>query len=120
MGGCEAMLAMTDTVRPAASTPQASRWRGRSGRFYTLAPQVFDRFALDSGKLYLVAKGSLVLWVGTLDDVVHDQVSRARFRLATDCADRVFALAAPADAVTRMTLVWDLEGSEPVGGLSAA
>ena len=44
----------------------------------------------------------------------------ASFRLALDCADRVFHVEGTSDEVERMTVVWDLEGAEPVAGLHAA
>jgi len=52
--------------------------------------------------------------------VIHDTASRARFRLALAAADRAFAVDAGEDELSRMTVVWDLEGAEPVTGLSAA
>lgn len=102
-----------------AAFPRGVHWQGKSGRAYALVAERFESFALVPGNLYVVASGSLVLWVGSADDVVNDQQSRARFRLAMDCADRVFRLAAPADEVARMTVIWDLEGAEPAA-LSAA
>lgn len=95
-------------------------WRGRSGRLYALSPERLDDFALRANELFLVARGSLVLWAGSAGDVIHDSQSRARFRLALDCADRVFHVDAGDDEVERMTVVWDLEGAEPVAGLNAA
>jgi len=95
-------------------------WRGRSGRLYALSPERLDAFALRNNDLFLVALGQLVLWAGSADDVIHDAQSRARFRLALDCADRVFHVDAGGDEIERMTAIWDLEGAEPVAGLSAA
>jgi len=104
---------------PLAAAP-TMRWRGRSGRQYTLRAARLDDFALRNNALYLVARGSLVLWAGSSDDVIHDANSRARFRLAIDCADRVFEVEAGADQVERMTAVWDLEGAEPLPEQAAA
>jgi hypothetical protein len=95
-------------------------WRGRSGRFYALEPLALDAFTFRGDELYLVALGHHVLWAGAASDLVEDAVSRARFRLAMDCADRAFRVEASPDAVERLTVVWDLEGAEPVLGLSAA
>jgi hypothetical protein len=95
-------------------------WRGRSGRFYALTPERLDAFGLANGGLYLLALGGNVLWVGTAQDVINDAQSRSRFRLALETADRAFTVEADADDLARMTLVWDLEGAEPVSGLSAA
>lgn len=95
-------------------------WRGRSGRFYPLVPLRLESFNLREGELYLVALGSHVLWAGSAHDVVHDSASRARFRLALDCADRAFLVGSSPDEVERLTTIWDLEGAEPVNGVVAA
>lgn len=102
----------------AASRPV--NWRGRSGRFYALSPVALDRFTFRGDELYLIALGHGVLWAGSAADVVDDPISRARFRLAMDCADRAFHVESAGGEVERMTIVWDLEGAEPVLGLSAA
>lgn len=95
-------------------------WRGRSGRFYALTAERLDDFALRNDELYLITLGRHVLWAGSSSDVVNDPSSRARFRLALDCADRVFHVQSSGDDIERMTIVWDLEGAEPALGLSAA
>jgi hypothetical protein len=114
------MVPSPERHSPPALAPQPLRWRGRSGRLYTLRPARLDDFALRNSELYLVARGSLVLWAGSSDDVINDADSRARFRLALDCADRVFEVEAGADHVERMTAVWDLEGAEPLPDHAAA
>ena len=73
-------------------------WRGRSGRYYALAPRRLEDFCFSGDELFLIALGPMVLWVGAAADLVADPVSRARFRLAMDCADRVFQVDARADA----------------------
>ncbi|MGN6490175.1 MAG: hypothetical protein ACTHLT_20440 [Devosia sp.] len=95
-------------------------WRGRSGRFYALAPERLDAFSFAGDELHLIALGPMVLWVGAAADLVSDPVSRARFRLAMDCADRVFQVETSPDEVERLTVIWDLEAAEPAIGLSAA
>lgn len=105
------------------SQPLYSRpvnWRGRSGRYYALSPERLEDFSLRGNELYLVARGSLVLWAGSSADVIADPQSRSRFRLALTCADRAFHVEAGDDDVERMTIVWDLEGATPVSGLNAA
>lgn len=95
-------------------------WRGRSGRYYALSPERLEDFMLRGTELYLIARGTLVLWAGSSTDVIADPQSRARFRLALAAADRVFHVEAPEDDIERMTIIWDLEGATPVTGLSAA
>jgi hypothetical protein len=95
-------------------------WHGRSGHAYMLRPVPLDGFALENDDLYLIARGSLVLWAGSSEDVINDAQSRARFRLALDCADRAFHVEVGSDQVERMTVIWDLEGAEPQPGQVAA
>ena len=102
------------------ATAHPVNWRGRSGRFYALEPLRLEDFSFRADELYLIALGPHVLWAGGASDLVEDAMSRARFRLAMDCADRVFHVETSADAIERLTVVWDLEGAEPVLGLSAA
>ncbi|HQZ12681.1 MAG TPA: hypothetical protein PK286_07310 [Devosia sp.] len=105
------------------SQPNVSRmvnWRGRSGRFYALSPVRLADFSLEDNELYLIARGSFVLWAGSGSDVISDPQSRSRFRLALAAADRVFHVDSGASDVERMTTVWDLEAATPVTELSAA
>ena len=95
-------------------------WIGRSGRAYELVGESLDRFAMTEADLYLIAKGGHTLWVGSTADLVDDALSRSRFRLALDCADRVFRLASSGAGSERLNMIWDLEGAEPVQVLSAA
>ncbi len=99
---------------------RAEHWQGRSGRSYHLVGEDLERFALADDALHLIAKGRLVLWVGSQTDLISDPASRARFRLAMDCADRVYRLDDAGTDGERLALVWDLEGAEPLAALSAA
>ena len=114
------MAYVANSRSPAAMPSRQVNWRGRSGRFYALSPERLDSFVLATDGLYMLARGTLPLWVGTAHDVIHDAASRSRFRLALAAADRAFAVDAENDELSRMTVVWDLEGAEPVTGLSAA
>jgi len=114
------MAASTDSIALMSTATRRVNWRGRSGRAYQLVGESLERFALEEHELYLIAKGHLVLWVGSSGDLVADATSRSRFRLALDCADRVFRVETPADELARITTVWDLEGAEPINARSAA
>jgi hypothetical protein len=114
------MLPVLDKRLSQPSFSRPVNWRGRSGRFYALSPERLDDFSLKDDELYLIARGSFVLWAGSSTDVISDPQSRSRFRLALATADRVFHVDSGADDVERMTIVWDLEGAIPVSGLSAA
>lgn len=96
-----------------------SNWQGRSGQSYGMISENLDHFAFGDADLFLLAKGNHVLWVGSSDELVADPMSRTRFRLALDCADRVFRVIADATA-QRMATIWDLEGGEPLQGAQAA
>lgn len=105
-------------LQPSAAPPVT--WRGRSGHIYALTPERLEDFRFVGDELYLIALGPHVMWAGSAGDVVHDAVSRARLRLALDCADRVFHVETGGDEVERMTVVWDLEDATPLLNLSAA
>ncbi|WDR04617.1 hypothetical protein PSQ90_09770 [Devosia rhodophyticola] len=113
-----ASLGKTTTLGP--NQQRSVNWFGRSGRAYGLVSESLEQFRLAERELYLIAKGSLVLWVGSVAELVVDPMSRTRFKLALDCADRAFRLATPRDDVERMTTIWDLEGAEPETRRSAA
>lgn len=102
------------------SLPRTANWFGRSGRPYGMVYEPVDRFRLREGELYLIAKGSLVLWVGTAGELVTDPMSRSRFRLALTCADRAYRLIAASTDLERASVIWDLEGAEPEGTRRAA
>lgn len=114
------MTALAERRILALSPPRQVNWRGRSGRFYALTSERLETFVLSTEGLYMLARGTLPMWVGSAHDVIHDSASRARFRLALATADRAFLVATDADELSRATTVWDLEGAEPVTGLSAA
>src|SRR3569833_1828957 len=110
------MAYVANSRSPAAMPPRLVNSRGRSGRCYALTPERLDSFVLSTDGLYMLARGTLPLWVGTAHDVIHDAQSRARFRLALAAADRAFAVAAEKDNLSRITTVWDLEGTKPETG----
>lgn len=114
------LMASLAERRTGAAPVRQVNWRGRSGRFYALMPERLDSFAFDTTSLYLLARGGVPLWVGSAHDVIHDAQSRSRLRLALEAADRVFTVAGGDDELARATVVWDLEGAEPVTSLSAA
>jgi hypothetical protein len=106
------MGTVTETaIRPLNGSRQ-NRWQGRSGRVYGLATENLSSFAMDEWGLYLIAKGSHVLWVGSASDLVADPMSRSRFRLALDLGDRAFRLDATPSEAERWATIWDLEGAE--------
>ena len=69
---------------------EATNWRGRSGRYYVLAPLAVDRFALDGDNLFMLARGADVLWVGSEADVIGDAALLER---ADDLGQHVALLA---------------------------
>lgn len=97
-----------------------SLWQGRSGQTYDLLSENLEHFAMDDAGLFVLAKGSHVLWVGATAELVSDPMSRTRFRLALDCADRVFSVSSSGPLAERLTTIWDLEGAEPKQGAQAA
>jgi hypothetical protein len=114
------MMILVERRLGAQAPVRQVNWRGRSGRFYALAAERLDSFALTGDDLYLLARGTVPMWVGAAQDVINDAQSRSRFRLALEAADRAFLVETGDDELARATTVWDLEGAEPVTGLSAA
>lgn len=98
---------------------QSAQWQGRSGRIYGLSPESLDGFSMNQGELYLIAKGGNALWVGSTDDLISEPMSRARFRLALDCADRVFRLALADEQENRLATIIDIEGAAPLAAHGA-
>jgi hypothetical protein len=107
------MGTVAETAIRALNGPRQNRWQGRSGHIYGLISENLSSFAMDEAALYVVAKGSHVLWVGSAADLVADPMSRNRFRLALDLGDRAFRLAATPPETERWATIWDLEGAEP-------
>ena len=99
---------------------RATHWQGRSGRIYELLSENLEHFSVADDHLFLVAKGGHALWVGSTEELVSDPMSRTRFRLALDCADRVFRVRSPGAANERLSTIWDLEGAAPLLTRSAA
>lgn len=99
---------------------RTSSWLGRSGRAYGMISENVEHFAMSDTDLYLMAKGSHVLWVGSMAELVGDPMSRRRFRLALDCATSVFRVQSPGVTAERLATIWDLEGAEPAQGAQAA
>jgi hypothetical protein len=114
------MMAVAERFEALRAASLATNWRGRSGRFYALAPVPVASFSLSGTQLYLLAAHNRVLWVGTAAEVVGDASCRARFRTALSVADVAFEIAAPEGEIDRLTMAWDLEVAEPILGLSLA
>ena len=96
-----------------------SNWQGRSGQTYGLLSENLEHFGMGDAHLFVLAKGRNVMWVGSTAELVADPMSRKRFRLALDCADRVFRVLT-AGTAERLSTIWDLEGAEPLQGAQAA
>jgi hypothetical protein len=104
----------------AHSFNRPASWQGRSGRAYSVVSENLELFSMNDAELYMIAKGGHVLWVGSTGELVGDPMSRSRFRLALDCADRVFRLLSPGAAAERLSTIWDLEGAAPLMSAKAA
>jgi hypothetical protein len=107
-------------VQDSTIEPLRTLWTGRSGRRYVLTAVDLEGFALRDGQLYALASGGTIRWAGISDDLITDHVSRTRFRTALSNGATIMSLPAPADELARMTLVWDLEGTNARPNLSAA
>lgn len=101
------------------ATP-AVNWRGESGRYYVLAEENLETFALEGGNLYVVVENGMPIWTGIAADLVDDHASRASFRVAMTRATAVLRLDAPGDDVERAKIQWDIAGGRMARSLSMA
>ena len=108
------MMSGSETQRMTGSLDQLAKWQGESGRIYRLDHESLDGFSMHDSDLYLVAKGGNALWVGSTGELVNEPMSRARFRLALDCADRVFRLPSGGEFHSRLATISDLEHATPM------
>lgn len=100
--------------------PGSVLWTGRSGRRYTMSMADTDTSSLQPARLYVLAGESVIRWVGTAEDLIADQTSRARFRAAVSEGAQMLSLSTPVDDLARMTLIWDLEGTRRPASRNAA
>lgn len=89
-------------------------WRGESGRAYDAVPESLEAFRFDDSSIYILVNHNAPGWVGSARDLIEDQSSRARFKLAMRSASDVLRLNGPSDDVERMVLKFDLEGGRQV------
>lgn len=113
---------MSGTARThfADQTSFATRWQGGSGREYAAETESLDAFKLDESSIYILVDRDTPGWVGSSRDLIEDQASRARFRLAMRRASNVLRLDGPSDDVDRMVLKHDLEGGRQLVRRNAA
>lgn len=103
---------MSDQNDIAGRGPVASiMWIGRSGRRYVLKPVFEQGHVLVEGALYVLVDDNVIVWVGTAQNLIEDQASRARFRRSAGEGAVLFSLPAPDEELACMTLAWDLEGT---------
>lgn len=95
-------------------------WQGGSGRAYDAEPESLDAFRFDETSIYILVHCNAPGWVGSGRDLIEDQVSRARFKLAMRSASEVLRLNGPSDDVERLVLKFDLEAGHQVACRSAA
>jgi hypothetical protein len=108
-----------DLSRSGRHSVRTIEWRGRSGHDYVLDVESTAGFNMADFTLYLIVDAEGLAWTGSLTDIIGDAQSRARFRAALRRATAVYSLPVD-DALEALTAAWDIEGGEPVAGLSAA
>ncbi|WP_332711647.1 hypothetical protein [Pelagibacterium mangrovi] len=114
------MIGFKSIVDAGESEASALLWTGRSGRRYRMTLVGEAGAAMAPETLYALEDEGVIGWAGTAEDLIGDHASRARFRRLSALGARLFSLVTPADPLTMMTLVWDLEGSRHYAGRSAA
>lgn len=105
------MIRVASIADVGEAEPAALLWTGRSGRRYAMTVVGEAGAPMASERLYALEDDGAIGWAGTAEDLIVDHHSRERFRRLSALGARLFSLAAPADPLEMMTLVWDLEGS---------
>ncbi len=103
-----------------ANRMRSASWLGGSGRAYDAVPESLEAFRFDDSSIYILVNRNAPGWVGSARDLIEDQVSRARFKLAMQSASNVLRLQGPSDDVERMVLKFDLESGHQVACRDAA
>ncbi|GLQ16597.1 hypothetical protein [Maritalea porphyrae] len=90
-------------------------WQGRTGRTYTLTRTKLADLNMAGNQLCLLSKhnelGEDALWVGTGDNLIHDEQSRRAFLKAVHIADDAYVLELADDEMPPLTMIWDLEAA---------
>jgi hypothetical protein len=97
------------------NSDQSTDWQGRTGRIYVLTKTNLTDLNMAGNQLCLLSKhndvGEDALWVGTGDNLIHDEQSRRAFLKAIHIADDAYVLELADDEMPPLTMIWDLEAA---------
>jgi len=92
-----------------------TNWQGRSGRMYALSKTELSELNMAGNQLCLLSKitdsGEDALWVGTGDNLIHDEPSRRAFLRSVHVADCAYVLLLEPHEMPPLTMIWDLEAA---------
>ncbi len=98
-----------------SSSDQVAKWVGRSGRAYALAKIGLGDLNMAGNQLCLLSKqsenGEDALWVGTGDNLIHDEQSRRAFLKAVQVADSAYVYELADKEMPPLVMIWDLEAA---------
>jgi len=108
---------MSDAIR-LVSLPKSDQtidWQGRTGRVYAFKRSKLSNLNMAGNQLCLLSQisdtGEDALWVGTGDNLIHDEQSRRAFLRAVHVADDAYVLELADDEMPPLTMIWDLEAA---------
>jgi len=106
------------------NSDQSADWRGRTGCVYTLTKTKLTDLNMAGNQLCLLSKhdedGECALWVGTGDNLIHDEHSRRAFLKAVHVAQDAYVLELADDEMPPLTMIWDLEAAHRAPERNAA
>ncbi|MCZ4273979.1 hypothetical protein [Maritalea porphyrae] len=108
---------MSEAIR-LMSLPNSNQlvdWQGRTGRVYALKRTSLTDMNMAGNQLCLLSQhsdsGEDALWVGTGDNLIHDEQSRRAFLKAVHVAQEAYVLELADDEMPPLTMIWDLEAA---------
>lgn len=107
-------------VKLAEPPMDALVWIGHTGRHYRLLPESRTGFQLSEGAVHVLIAGSEALWSGSVEDIVADPQSRARFRAAMAGEVSVYRIEPPPESDRRAVVGWDILSGHPAESLLKA
>ncbi|MGJ8528883.1 hypothetical protein [Maritalea sp.] len=108
---------MSEAIRRISlnNSDQAAKWVGRTGRTYTLVKIGLADLNMAGNQLCLLSKytegGEDALWVGTGENLIHDEQSRRAFLKSVHVADSAYVFELADNEMPPLTMIWDLEAA---------
>lgn len=114
------MTLMNRYTKITTSDSSSKLWFAGSGRCFKTEIEPMETVNFVDGRIYILVKDGSALWVGTEHELIEDQASRGRYRVAANDAAQILSLDAPEDPVQQVCLIADLAVGSDCAKQSAA